>query len=61
MGTAGALCALAVAQGWSSKTEVGVIVMFVGFIVAWAGHAGENAWVFGPGWILMLVGLLVIV
>jgi len=61
MWTAGNLCALAVAEGWSSKTEVGLIVGFIGFVVFAIGAMGEEAYLYGPGGLLMIIGFFIVV
>lgn len=52
------LVVLAEAGSWSGKTEVGVIVALVGFLIMWIGH--ESTWGLGVGFLLIIVGLAII-
>jgi hypothetical protein len=49
---------LAVAAGWSTKTEVCVVLMLLGFAIAGLGHAGDSNGVAGLGWLLMIAGFV---
>ena len=59
MDAAGAtLVVLAEAGSWSGKTEVGLIVAFVGFLMMFVGR--DAVWLSGPGLLLIIVGIAII-
>lgn len=58
---AGISVLLAEAEGWSSQTEICVVLILGGFLLAFIGHAGGDGgfnWGIALGWALMVGGFV---